>query len=130
MSEPTGLDPNSQTNRHRAAWRVTRETPMNRCIFLTAVALMLLLMLGCSNSGGNPIGSAGLDNPTTGNSTGSNGVQTHLWGYYDIYIDIPTQTATVVLNRGAEFAANVVSFLNKSASYMGLKINGTPVASD
>jgi hypothetical protein len=52
---------------------------------------------------------------------------THLWGLYDVYIDIPTQTATAVLNRDAMFTANVVNFLNGKTSNLGFKINGTPV---
>ena len=54
---------------------------------------------------------------------------TFLWGYYDVFIDIPTKTATAVVNRHAMFTANVVNFLNGTPPRLGFHINDTPVGS-
>ncbi|MFH1676887.1 MAG: hypothetical protein ABIC40_07665, partial [bacterium] len=69
---------------------------MNRCvIFYAALLMALIVAVGCSSGGGNPV------TPTTDLTNSVRNVetlsQTHLWGYYDVYIDIPTQTATAVL---------------------------------
>jgi hypothetical protein len=69
-----------------------------------------------------PAGNQGL----TGSAVNSAGSQTHLWGYYDVYIDIPTQTATAVLSRGAQFSANVVQFVNSPVGNLTFDIKGTP----
>ena len=49
--------------------------------------------------------------------------QTHLWGYWTIYIDIPTQTVTAVLDRHAMFTVNVVNFLNTKPPKLSFHIN-------
>ena len=98
---------------------------MNRWTLLfTAVMACILLAVGCSRGSGNPMMAGDLTASVTG--TGAK-AQTHLWGYYDVYIDIPTKTATAVLNRDVMFAANVTQFLNGKASNLGFHINGTPV---
>jgi hypothetical protein len=92
-------------------------------VLVAALLVCGFLALGCSG-GGNPA------SPVTPDLTGASSakpVQTHLWGYYDVYIDIPTQTATAVLNRNVMFAANVVQFVNGSAANLGFNIIGTPV---
>lgn len=53
-----------------------------------------------------------------------------LWGFYDVYIDIPTQTVEVIVNRQAMFTANVVNFINGNAANLSFKINDTPVGAD
>ena len=100
---------------------------MNRwTVLLAAVLACILLAMGCSKGG----------SPTTPNDLTANKAtvgtpsQTHLWGYYDVYVDIPTKTATAVPNRGVMFAANVIQYLNGKASNLGFKINGTPVGSN
>jgi len=79
--------------------------------------------MGCSGGKVNPLTPT---NDLAGNAA-INATQTHLWGYYDVYIDIPTQTATAVPNRGAMFSANVVQFVNSPVSNLSFLINGTPV---
>ncbi len=99
---------------------------MNRWTVLFAA---LLIAMGCSSGGGNPTAPTA-DPDLTGSSSHVGQAQTHLWGYYDVYIDIPTQTATAVLNRNAMFSANVVQFVNGSAMNLQFTINGTPVTPD
>jgi hypothetical protein len=89
--------------------------------------MSLLVALGCSNGGVNPL--TPTDNGLTANSAVKQS-QTHLWGMYDVYIDIPTQTATAVLNRSAMFTANVTTFVNKPATNLGFLINSTPIGAD
>jgi hypothetical protein len=56
--------------------------------------------------------------------------QTHLWGYYDVYIDVPTQTVDAILNRDAMFTANVVNFINGKPANLSFHINDTPVTAE
>ena len=81
-------------------------------------------MLGCAGNPG-PLAPSAL---STSDSI-PHASQTHLWGYYDVYVDIPSQTATAILNRQAMFTANVVNFLNGKAAGLSFHINGTPVTS-
>ena len=84
---------------------------MRRCMMSIAMAGMIILIaLGCSH-GGSPLAPGGNPDFTATAAKGA-GNQTHLWGLYDVYIDIPTQTVTAVLDRTAMFSANVVQFLN------------------
>jgi hypothetical protein len=48
----------------------------------------------------------------------------NLWGYYDIYLDLETNTIQAVPNRSTEFAANVVKFLNNDPQGLKVKSNG------
>jgi len=94
---------------------------MNRWTVILAALLMLALVaMGCSK-GNSPV-----SNDLTG-QTASSPTQSHLWGFYDVYVDIPSQTATAVLNRNMMFAANVVQFVNGKAANLKFTINGTPV---
>jgi hypothetical protein len=97
---------------------------MNRwTALMVAILACIVLAMGCSKGGGNPV-----SNDLTANQVSTGGhTQTHLWGYYDVYVDIPTQTATAVPNRDIMFAANVTQFLNGSATNLQFNINGTPV---
>ena len=101
---------------------------MNRRTVLQVLVLVLVVLaLGCSKGGNTPLTPNDL---TANKATTGTPSQTHLWGYYDVYVDIPTKTATAVPNRNVMFAANVVQFLNGKASNLGFKINGTPVGSN
>lgn len=103
---------------------------MIRSVCITSVMAALFLLLGCINHGENPISG----NPSTDLEldvrTSGSGTHTHLWGYYDVYIDIPTKKIHAVPNRNAMFAANVVEFLNGKTANMAFKIIDTPVDPD
>lgn len=102
---------------------------MHHRFFLSALFLAVtLIVLGCSSTSA-PIAPSDLSgfNQISQSQKSS---QTHLWGYYDIYIDIPTQTVHATLNRQVMFTANVVNFINGKVSNLGFKINDTPTGPD
>jgi hypothetical protein len=96
-------------------------------ILLPLTLSWLFIALACSQ-GGNPFslpeaispGSAGAIRPS----------QTHLWGYYDVFVDVRGKTATVVFNRQAMFTANVVNFINGKPTDLSVHIHDTPVGGD
>ena len=97
---------------------------MNRwTVLLAATLTCVVVAMGCSG-GGNPVAPNDL---TSGQAAGMQKTQTHLWGYYDVYIDIPAQTATALFNRNAMFTANVVQFVNGDPANLQFTIHGTPV---
>ncbi len=96
-----------------------------RNIMFCAILLIEVFLLGCS---GNPVSPN--ETPEVTDSPGNTAqVNTHLWGYFDVYIDIENQTAEAVLNRSAMFAANVVDFVNNPVTNLGFDIYGTPTGS-
>ena len=101
---------------------------MNRWTVLYAsMFVLVLLALGCSG-GGSPV-TPGNDLTERQVNDGAN-THTNLWGYWDIMIDIETQTVEAVPNRGVMFTANVVSFVNKPATNLAFIIHGTPVMAE
>ena len=103
---------------------------MSRLAVLSMPVLILAIVaLGCAGYDDPSAPSSGPD--LTSNSQVSSGsTQTHLWGYYDVYIDIPTQTATCILNRDVMWSANVVNFINAKPTYLGFNIKATPIGPD
>jgi hypothetical protein len=100
---------------------------MKRLSALLTVLLIAMFQFSCSGDHG-PI--SPLPNQPSGLTAETSlpgGSQTHLWGFYTIYIDVPSQTATAVLDRQAMFTANVVNFLNGKPTNLGFHINKTPV---
>jgi hypothetical protein len=93
---------------------------------ITALATLIMAVACVRTGGGNPI-APGTSDLTMGQSVNWDHSQTHLWGYYDVYIDIPSQTATAVLNREAMFTANVTTFINGKPAALGFHINETPI---
>jgi len=97
---------------------------MNARVLFAASLVLILAASGCSNGGENPATpplseqskSAGFHSPS----------QTHLWGFYDVYVDLPSQTATPVVNRNAMFIANVVNSLNGKPSSLAFHIHDRP----
>jgi len=95
---------------------------------LVAIIVATALLASCS----------GGENPSSPDSVGkmplapdrARSGQTHLWGYYDVYVDIAGQTATAVPNRGAMFTANVVNFINSKPAGLSFHINSTPSGPD
>lgn len=91
----------------------------------------LLLSAGCSRSSapGNPVIP---DNKTgiNGASKNANQSQIHLWGLYDVYIDVAAGEVNAIPNRQAMFTCNVVNFLNKKVGSLGWKINSATAGPD
>ncbi|MFH1677109.1 MAG: PKD domain-containing protein, partial [bacterium] len=89
------------------------------CVFIAVI----LGGLSCSSGSGNPL-SPSTDTPQKFELNSTKGKSaTHLWGYYDVYIDKNTGGVESVENRSAMFCANVVKFINSSVAGLGFKIN-------
>jgi len=103
---------------------------MNRWTVLFAALLMAtFIAMGCSSGGGNP--TAPTANPDlTGSVSHVGQAQTHLWGYYDVYVDVENQSVEAVLNRMCMFTANVTTFVNNPVTNLSFDIYGTPVTAD
>jgi len=88
----------------------------------------LLLLFGCSSSGTNPVtpSDTGLD---TTHQSENISVQ-HLWGLYEVTIDIDNMVAEAVADRQAMFTANVVNFLNMNPANLQFDIIATPPGPD
>ncbi len=97
---------------------------MNRWTVLF-VALLAFVAMSCSGGGDNPVAPADLDMAgPTGQAVQS---QNHLWGYYDCYVDLDSQTVVANLNRSVMFAANVVTFVNGNPANLQFQIISTPI---
>ena len=94
---------------------------MNRSVvFLSALALCIPVVLGCSSAGSPLSPGPGLSPASPRASTASDTV---LWGYFDVYVDVEDGTIEAVANRHGMFTANVVNFLNSNPLSMKFKIN-------
>ncbi len=87
---------------------------MNRLMaILTAMLVTAFVMIGCSGGDGSPIAPTADQEPITeltaeSNHTAQQGqTQTHLWGYWDVYIDAETGMVDAVPLRHATFPANL-----------------------
>jgi hypothetical protein len=89
---------------------------MNRTSFLLALALCALIALACSAGVSSPLApelsGAGL---TSSKEAAAAGTSKALWGYWQIIIDTQTWLAEIVPLRSAEYAVNVVTFLQPPA---------------
>ncbi len=95
---------------------------MNQWTTLLAVlAATALVAIGCSGSGSAVTPTADQEPMTVSNPTGQ--TQTHLWGYYDCVIDIPSKTVIAVPNRHVMFTANVVNILNSNPASLAFHVN-------
>ncbi|MFH1676541.1 MAG: hypothetical protein ABIC40_05905, partial [bacterium] len=94
---------------------------------MVLILIIFVMTTGCSGNANNPIAPSDLSQTAAGDISGG---QTHLWGYYEIEIDIPTQTVIAVPLRHAMFTANVTKFVNGKPSNLGFHINDMPVGAD
>ncbi|MFH1676791.1 MAG: SBBP repeat-containing protein, partial [bacterium] len=95
------------------------------------VPILAMVFLGCSmngSAGSSPV--TPVETVLSGNSVDSTGSGSFVWGYYEIDIDIPTQTVTAVPLRHAMFTANVTKFINAKPSNLGFHINDITTGSD
>ncbi len=89
---------------------------MIRWIFCCAILLVsALLLIGCNTSNRNPI-AADFGQPTSSVIEHPGQSNSHLWGYFDVYIDLVNKSVECIPNRSVMFAANIVRFLNATAS--------------
>jgi FlaG/FlaF family flagellin (archaellin) len=80
---------------------------MNRwTVLLVAIMCTLFAAMGCSGGGGSPVA------PTADQSitdqvmnTGQAETQTHLWGFYEVYMDLENMTVEAVPVRGAMWSS-------------------------
>jgi len=101
---------------------------MNRwTVLLTALLFCTIAVLGCSGGGGTPVTPGTGPGITTGTPTHGAQTQTHLWGYWNCYVDIENQTVEAIPDRSVMFSANVVTFLNGQPTGLMFVINETPV---
>ncbi|MFH1677156.1 MAG: hypothetical protein ABIC40_09040 [bacterium] len=99
---------------------------------IIAAILLALVSFGCSK------GHGGFQNPVTpstdtGLAQSSNPgdiSETHLWGYYDVMIDLASQTAIAEPNRNVMFTANVTTFINSKPANLSFDIVNTPVTAN
>ncbi len=99
-----------------------------RKLVVTLIAGLLVVSCawGCSNSGGLPVTPDERPASFTDGCAMKPSGDTHLWGLYDITIDIGTREVSAVPNRCSMFTANVVNFLNTSPTGLSFSINDTP----
>ncbi len=93
-------------------------------VILPALFVGALFALGCSNGGGLPVSpdvGPEIISSQQADSIPNQGT-THLWGYYDVHIDVDTMEATPVLCRSVMFTANCVTFLNSISGGVGFEI--------
>ncbi len=92
---------------------------------ILAMAILSVVGFGCSGSSTGPL-SPETELSLTADSLSDNAdldTNTILWGWYDVFVDVDSQTAGAVLNRTAMFTANLVNILNGSPSSLTLQIN-------
>jgi len=99
---------------------------LNHLIVLLAVALLA----GCSGGNSSILNPNQPDLVDPSAHSASQNQQTHLWGYWDVYIDVENQTVEVYQNRSVEFTANVVTFVNKPPTNLGFKINEITIVAE
>ena len=101
----------------------SQRKPVMRKVVLSSVAIIsaLLLITGCSDS---PVELENTPGTQLVNSPSAESSNTHLWGLYDVSIDLETQTASIIPNRQAMFTANVVNFVNSNPTNLSVTVNG------
>jgi hypothetical protein len=99
---------------------------MNRWTALFAAMLFIVFVaMGCSGGGDSPVAPTADPAITSGyDHTGQSSEV--LWGFYDCYIDLETNTVEAIPNRTIMAEWNVVQFVNGDPANLGFNIFGTP----
>jgi hypothetical protein len=96
---------------------------MNRIwLVYTFAAMVALVSAGCTNRG-TPVLPSETAYLSGAAHQAAEHTGTHLWGYYDIYLDPEKLTIDAVPNRNAMFTANVVKFINSNPTFLSFKLN-------
>ena len=107
---------------------------MYRSTRLISLILLTLGAMGCSGIGDNPATPLPQLNqalPVSDSAASSlNRSNTHLWAFYDVYLDFENGTIEAMPNRELMFAANVVVFLNNKPNSIQFQVNDTPVTDE
>ena len=104
---------------------------MNRwTVLLVAMVFTTLVTIGCSNGVSNPVVPTDGTDLTASSQGSTQNSNTYLWGYYDVTIDLATQSITAVPDRTTMFAANVVNILNSNPSAMVFLMNDLNIGID
>ncbi len=88
----------------------------------TCILLMGLIISGCSG-GSEPVTPDARLNDI--NVTTEPITRTHLWGYWDINVDIESRSVEVIPDRLMMFTVNIVKFLNNDPIGIQFSFNGT-----
>ncbi len=92
-------------------------------VALTLAACVASATIGCGRADG-PVTPTG---PMQGSARIAAQAQTHLWGWFNVFMDMETGEVVFAPNRQAMFTANVVNFLNSKPLNLKFKINETLV---
>ncbi len=103
---------------------------MNRCLLCLLAGLCAgLILIGCSG-GADPVIPAENPDPELTRDTVSSVSHTHLWGLYDVYVDIEEMEVTALPSRSVMFTSNVVNFINNNPSNLSFHINDVETTPD
>ncbi|HEX9745927.1 MAG TPA: hypothetical protein VGB30_10925 [bacterium] len=99
-----------------------------RLFYYTAIVLVLGFVFGCS-SGTSPVMPENTPDISS-QRTVSGTDNTHLWGLYEIHVDVDAGTIEAVPLRGAMFTANVTGFVDGPPTNLLLDIQNIDVGPD
>jgi len=101
-------------------------------VLLATMIVCFVVAIGCSGGSSNPL--VPQDSPDLTIQTERSASNTHLWGYYTVYLDIENETVDCVPHRwgmGVEPSPfNVCNFLNSNPATLGFDIHETIVEAD
>jgi len=98
-------------------------------VLFVALMFALIATVGCSGGGDSPVAPTA-DQGITEAVSHTGQTQTHLWGYWEVYMDLENMTVEAIPVRGATFAANVVQFMNGKPTALQFNIHSTNPVGD
>ena len=99
----------------------------SRTLIALILFLLAALLWGCSDGRESPL-APGVSQETF--AAPRHQTATHLWGYYDVSVDVEKMEAVPILNRSAMFTANCVNFLNSVAPGVSFQIYNVETTPD